>query len=187
MTRLNLTWIGSPGTAEKTRSTFKTILIAYIVLIVIMGICEMIKNSIMTTYVTENLALFENMDAAQIQALLASFENMDAAQIQAQIIDRFANGAFGPLYSAINNFILIVFAALSIWLLVTMIRTRMYIRRKYHISAMCCGDNCIEDCCVSYWCTCCALAQMARHTADYENQHAACCSKTGLKDAANNV
>ena len=31
-----------------------------------------------------------------------------------------------------------------------------------------------------FWCSCCTVAQMARHTADYETYAARCCSDTGL-------
>ena len=39
-----------------------------------------------------------------------------------------------------------------------------------------------EDFCISLWCSCCSLSQMARQTCDYEDegQEAFCCSPTGL-------
>jgi len=44
----------------------------------------------------------------------------------------------------------------------------------------------LEDCCLSFWCGCCVVAQMARQTADYEEQSAACCSPNGLGANRNN-
>lgn len=39
-------------------------------------------------------------------------------------------------------------------------RTRRHIRQKYRIpGGGCCGD--CDDCCTSFWCTCCTIAQMA--------------------------
>ena len=64
------------------------------------------------------------------------------------------------------------------YLLLVGIRTRMYIRKKYRIPSACCGD--LEDCCCIFFCNCCAISQMARHTADYNTQSAACCTRTGL-------
>jgi hypothetical protein len=37
-----------------------------------------------------------------------------------------------------------------------------------------------------YWCNCCTVAQMARHTGDYEAHGARCCSETGLPPSASN-
>ncbi|KAL7546493.1 hypothetical protein ACHAWF_009830 [Thalassiosira exigua] len=60
--------------------------------------------------------------------------------------------------------------------------TRRYIRDKYRIPERNCKG--CEDCCCAYWCTCCTVAQMARHTADYETYAAKCCSSTGLSPNA---
>ena len=61
-------------------------------------------------------------------------------------------------------------------------RTRKHIRAKYSIPEEYCKGS--EDCCASCWCYCCAVSQMARHTADYENYAATCCSETGLSPNA---
>jgi Cys-rich protein (TIGR01571 family) len=58
------------------------------------------------------------------------------------------------------------------------IRTRAYIRNKYAIPEMYCTG--CDDCCMSFWCSCCTTAQMLRHTADYDANNASCCSETGL-------
>lgn len=68
----------------------------------------------------------------------------------------------------------------GIYILFAMIKTRMYIRNKYKIRReqnYCCGA---DDCCVSFWCGCCTVSQMYRHTADYDVYSAACCTETGL-------
>ncbi len=65
-----------------------------------------------------------------------------------------------------------------VFLVVIMARTRRSIRSRYGIPEQtCCG---CEDCCCAYWCSCCTVSQMARHTADYDNYPALCCSETGL-------
>lgn len=65
-----------------------------------------------------------------------------------------------------------------LYMLVMVIRTRSLIRKKYAIPE----DHCTgcEDCCCSWFCSCCAVSQMARHTADYDTYPASCCTTTGL-------
>lgn len=65
-----------------------------------------------------------------------------------------------------------------LYLMITGIRARRFIRNKYAIPEQCCGE--CEDCCCIFWCKCCTLAQMARHTADYDTYAARCCTKSGL-------
>lgn len=66
----------------------------------------------------------------------------------------------------------------GIYMLVIIIRTRSLVREKYSIPE----ENCVgcEDCCCGVFCNCCVVAQMARHTADYDTYPAACCTNTGL-------
>jgi Cys-rich protein (TIGR01571 family) len=76
-------------------------------------------------------------------------------------------------------FMLILYPAV-IYMLVLHTRTRNLLRRKYKIGT---SYGCIGDCCCAYWCGCCSMCQMARHTADYRHHHKArCCSETGLDD-----
>mmetsp|Transcript_26314 Transcript_26314/g.77814 ORF Transcript_26314/g.77814 Transcript_26314/m.77814 type:complete len:186 (+) Transcript_26314:572-1129(+) len=79
--------------------------------------------------------------------------------------------------------------------------TRRRVRRRYDIppSGLCCGccrgccgnccgfDDCCEDICRAVFCGCCTVAQMGRHTADYETYRGVCCSSTGLPPAAPEV
>jgi len=39
-----------------------------------------------------------------------------------------------------------------------------------------------EDVCCAIWCQFCVLGQMARHTVDYGERKAACCSVSGVSD-----
>mmetsp|Transcript_6165 Transcript_6165/g.7176 ORF Transcript_6165/g.7176 Transcript_6165/m.7176 type:complete len:276 (-) Transcript_6165:357-1184(-) len=57
-------------------------------------------------------------------------------------------------------------------------RVRKHIRAVYRIpERLCIG---CEDICCSFWCGCIVLSQMARHTTEYEQQKAQCCSVTGV-------
>lgn len=38
--------------------------------------------------------------------------------------------------------------------------------------------------CCAFWCTCCTIAQISRHTADYEHYPAFCCTESGLAENA---
>jgi Cys-rich protein (TIGR01571 family) len=72
--------------------------------------------------------------------------------------------------------------AFTILLVVIMARARIRIRSRYGIPERTCHGG--EDCCCAFWCSCCTISQMARHTADYENYPARCCSETGLSPNA---
>ena len=91
-------------------------------------------------------------------------------------IDRNGNPTAG--YFAIDLARGILTFAFFILTVVLMTRTRQHIRAKYSIPEKDCKG--CEDFCCSCWCTCCTVAQMARHTADYESYAATCCSETGL-------
>jgi len=57
-------------------------------------------------------------------------------------------------------------------------KTRRLIREEYGIPELRCQGR--EDCCLAVFCSCCTIAQMGRHTADYETYRAYCCTDTGL-------
>ncbi|KAL7536682.1 hypothetical protein ACHAXR_007331, partial [Thalassiosira sp. AJA248-18] len=66
-----------------------------------------------------------------------------------------------------------------LFLFVLVCKTRKRIREKYSIPEEHKCDG-FEDCCCAYWCTCCTLVQMARHTDDYETYAGLCCSEAGM-------
>jgi len=66
-----------------------------------------------------------------------------------------------------------------IWFFLTMfvlIKLRRKVRQVYKISQSC---PC-EDCFYSAFFSCCTVSQLARQTADYQQQRAYCCTDTGL-------
>ena len=72
-------------------------------------------------------------------------------------------------------------SALLIYLLVLGFRTRWHVRQRYGIPEQDCDCGAgVEDSLVTLACFPCSVAQMARHTADYETYDAQCCSPTGL-------
>ena len=64
------------------------------------------------------------------------------------------------------------------------IRTRRYVRERYAIPESKRVPDGIEDALVSLACFPCGVAQMARHTADYDKYDAQSCSPTGLSTYA---
>ena len=77
------------------------------------------------------------------------------------------------LYSTVN---LLFF----IFVVILLVSVRGYVRRKYAIREQYCSG--CEDCCLAVFCSCCAVSQLARHTADYRTYRAACCTETGLSE-----
>jgi PLAC8 family len=72
----------------------------------------------------------------------------------------------------------------TVYTVIVMTRLRRQVRVRYDISVKYpayMGDL-WEDACVSIWCGCCSIAQLARQTADYDKEGAAYCTKTGLVD-----
>jgi Cys-rich protein (TIGR01571 family) len=52
---------------------------------------------------------------------------------------------------------------------------RKSVRAKFGIPG-----SCFEDCCCAFWCNCCVVSQMLRHTTDYDVYPSQLCSSTGL-------
>jgi Cys-rich protein (TIGR01571 family) len=59
---------------------------------------------------------------------------------------------------------------------------RHHIRKKYTIS----GGHC-QDCCYAFFCSSCSIAQMMRHTADYDTYVSKCCTETGVPNHAPSI
>ena len=74
---------------------------------------------------------------------------------------------------------LLISLPMSIYGLLVVVRLRGAIRAKYGISVGCLGR--FEDFCCVCCCNCCVLAQMARQTADYDVEQAACCTPSGMR------
>mmetsp|Transcript_32830 Transcript_32830/g.53614 ORF Transcript_32830/g.53614 Transcript_32830/m.53614 type:complete len:205 (+) Transcript_32830:212-826(+) len=93
----------------------------------------------------------------------------------------FRSGTYGPQKVTSRDLLqwgrILFNLSLTIFLVFLVAKTRKHIRSKYSIPEQSCHG--IEDFCCAFWCNCCTVAQMARHTADYETYAALCCSETG--------
>jgi hypothetical protein len=67
---------------------------------------------------------------------------------------------------------------LYLYFLYMVVKTRRTVRHEFDIPELRCRGH--EDCCMALFCSHYAIAQMMRHTADYETYQAYCCTDTGL-------
>jgi len=77
----------------------------------------------------------------------------------------------------VKNFLSLMYYVCSV---IFLCKIRKSVREKYAIPE---HKNCpsgVEDFCCAAACSCCAVAQLARHTADYDTYRGVCCSETGL-------
>lgn len=165
MQRMHLSWYGretGPASASVTCRTVAILFAAYLA-------CDYI------------FALFES--------ILLPSENTSSSSS--------SSNAYDPYHTNTNNpqggdvppaFYVFYFLrgtmhfAFWLYMLIAVTNTRRYIRNKYAIPEQSCHG--MEDCCCAFWCQCCNIAQMARHTADYDTYSAKCCSDTGLPPTA---
>mmetsp|Transcript_7632 Transcript_7632/g.10402 ORF Transcript_7632/g.10402 Transcript_7632/m.10402 type:complete len:253 (-) Transcript_7632:391-1149(-) len=70
----------------------------------------------------------------------------------------------------------------TVWSVVALCRTRENIRMRYSIPE----ERCIgcEDLCCSLWCSCCTVAQLLRHTGEYETYRSKLFTEDGLEASA---
>lgn len=70
----------------------------------------------------------------------------------------------------------------GLFAVVLVAKARRHVRGRYGIPERRCRGY--EDLCCSLWCNCCVVAQLARHTADYDTYAGLCCSETGVPQHA---
>jgi len=85
-------------------------------------------------------------------------------------------------FTGFTWFLAIVALLLAIYFIYIGTATRMRMRNAFQIAGSCFGD-----CCACFWCPCCTVTQMARHTHDYHVHKSACCSKNGLRTGAPDI
>ena len=94
---------------------------------------------------------------------------------QVKTYDPYARCSTDKAMSALMSYLLYVLnLAFLVYIIISMCQTRRTIRDKYNIPPSCC-EGC-DDCCCSFWCSCCTVNQMARHTNDYRAYPIECCS-----------
>lgn len=102
-------------------------------------------------------------------------EGDDDLNIQVEWIQPHVNGLQLLLYYMVN-------IAFGLYSLIVLVKLRAAVRERYSLPNLTpCGDT-LEDIFCACCCGCCTVSQLARHTADYHERRAVCCSSTGLPD-----
>jgi len=170
MHRLKLTWLGNEGTIAQTTATFRTILwitISYYISRFVFGLL-MGAN-----------AVYQVVEVAKIMVSKPNSGNQfGGSQFDGSQFDgnqpALPKNTVGGLLVWGRGFFILSFVVFMIYLIA---KTRKHIRSKYGIPEQSC-QGC-EDVCCALWCHCCTVAQMGRHTADYDTYAALCCSENG--------
>lgn len=121
---------------------------------------------------------------ALVSALWIIFIVLDFVKTSfVQVCDE--TGCYTDLSQNINGLtatLSVITSLLALYFVYIGTMTRIRMRRAFQIRG-----NCLGDCCAYYWCPCCTITQMARHTHDYEVHEGSCFSKTGLWEGAPEV
>jgi Cys-rich protein (TIGR01571 family) len=162
MTRMSRNWIGGAGNPPDTSNTYMTVLIIFLVYIVLWIIFYSVLASSAVTCSNGYVYRYDQYYST-------------------------TTCTGGSTYNAMSALIYILNLAFGVYILIAMCQTRRRIREKYNIPPTACGG--CDDCCCSFWCSCCTVNQMARHTNDYSAYPVECCSgacfnKTGQPPSA---
>lgn len=113
--------------------------------------------------------------------IVVTFFVLDRILIFSEISLLSQNGSFTPGSTVIASIRNIIELSYLVYQVYTIMMTRKYLRSKYAIRPMYCSEQ-TEDFCCALCCSCLTVAQMGRHTTDYDTYHSTCCTKTGLPD-----
>ena len=86
-------------------------------------------------------------------------------------------------FAALDDLLFYIYFAFTV---IVLRNIRSHMRLRFAIperEGVYCVEGC-EDVCCSLFCPCFTVAQMMRHTADYEAYNAKCCTNTGLSKEA---
>lgn len=148
------------------------------ILLTLMGMCcPMVLSAQMTERMGLNVAGCKRKDAADNAGSKVCQIQLGVAVILTAVM--LICSVFGFAFMA--GFVQMALYAWLILLFVAHVCVRKAMREHYDLPGVCCRDaGCIDDCCVSYWCGCCSVLQMASHTHDPEEYKYECCTSTGL-------
>eukprot|EP00549_Striatella_unipunctata_P001965 CAMPEP_0118696612 /NCGR_PEP_ID=MMETSP0800-20121206/13956_1 /TAXON_ID=210618 ORGANISM="Striatella unipunctata, Strain CCMP2910" /NCGR_SAMPLE_ID=MMETSP0800 /ASSEMBLY_ACC=CAM_ASM_000638 /LENGTH=292 /DNA_ID=CAMNT_0006595769 /DNA_START=161 /DNA_END=1039 /DNA_ORIENTATION=+ len=159
MTRMSLNWLGGPVSAAEAASTFKKLLILFFIYWIIGS--------------TLSAALITSKGDPHEHDNDFDWDGDENQPVQSKTTIGLTE------YHNLWHFVFVLFGVFIAT------RTRYNIRERYAIPEQNCRG--CEDVCCSCFCHCCVLAQMARHTGDYEAHTAMCCTENGLPSHVPNV
>mmetsp|Transcript_2165 Transcript_2165/g.4726 ORF Transcript_2165/g.4726 Transcript_2165/m.4726 type:complete len:347 (+) Transcript_2165:169-1209(+) len=184
LTRMKMTWLGqrthvrgNVGGDERWRTTFRNLALVWFAFYALN----------MLTYVPVDFDVDDDDDATHVHDATNDLSGVDKVKY------------------TINSWLTSLF---GLYMFYVVVQLRATLRNVYHIpeeSCLClyadgCGTNprdglckdsplCAanvpvgwEDVCCAFWCQCCAVAQMARHTVDYNERRATCCNDAIVED-----
>ena len=77
----------------------------------------------------------------------------------------------------------LLWIAATFLIFVALVRARNSFRKAYNLPPVCCdtgGSGCMDDCCVTYFCSPCSALQMANHSHNPDIHAYEPCTRTGL-------
>jgi len=164
MQRMSLSWMGGKGQRPSASNTCKIVTGIFFGVAVLQSILRLILQS--QGSCSGELEIDENGKKI-IKCFDGSTETPNSA------------------YVGIASFSSILGSLFAVYLFFAICQTRAAMRRKYNIATGDCGG--MEDCCCTYFCSCCVVQQMARHTNDYANHDVDCCSAACLNTRGQDV
>jgi Cys-rich protein (TIGR01571 family) len=84
------------------------------------------------------------------------------------------------LLGALTDVGYVVWYAFYFYIVVAIALARNNFRKRYNIPGTACGDSACDDCVCAYFCGCCTILQMHRHTHDEKEYPYDMTSETGL-------
>jgi len=159
MTRMNLDILGRPAPTSRKVNTF------YVVLIIVL-------LEVFLFRIVKEILFWMTHNTLTLPSGVVTAVPKEGMEGVASLIDTFF------LYQRLMYIIFVVY-------ILTV--TRSFLRNKYAVPTHFChtpstSAGVVEDCCLSFWCSCCTAGQLARHTMDYDTYRGVCCSTTGVPD-----
>ncbi|CAB9498421.1 expressed unknown protein [Seminavis robusta] len=156
MTRMSRDWLGGPGPRPSVSNTCQIVTGIWVFVLLVQSIMRIIAES-QGFCIGGELEFDIDTNQYKIKCPDGTFESPNTT------------------YKAVMGVAGTLGGVFTLYLFFSICRTRQAMRRKYNIEAGGLGDGC-EDCCCAFFCSCCTIQQMARHTNDYSTHDIGCCS-----------
>ena len=138
MTRMSRDMFGGPGARPSVSNTCKIVTSIFVVVLVIQCALQIVMDT-------------EACYGGRVRI------NQDTLESEIECPD----GSIEELsdtYNAVRAISGVIGCVFAIYILVAVCRTRYAMRKKYSIPPRCCGG--CEDCCCSFWCSCCTVRSL---------------------------
>jgi Cys-rich protein (TIGR01571 family) len=167
MERVQHTPCFRPGTKTDIFRKVRCFVFSYQIILLLIALLVM-YNFLATIAMNPTMMNPTTVDPSMMGPTMIDPSEMNPAMVNPVIFDQ-----------TVNRFRLIVESSIMfavVWYM------RHHIRKKYSIP----GGHC-QDCCCAFFCSSCSIAQMMRHTADYDIYVSKCCTETGVPNHAPSI